>query len=117
MSHSARTGAAVVRGGTSAAISFGHILQDLPYGINGVANNITQLTTQLGYMARSAKEAGVSMRAALLSSIANPATIAVLAVSAITTAMVFFRGRVGKAKQSTDEQKTAFDELSKSIDD
>lgn len=111
-----RQGAAAFRGGTSAAMSFGHILQDIPYGINGVANNITQLVTQLGYMATSAKAAGVSMRAALLSSIANPATIAVLAVSAITTAMVFFRGRVGKAKEATDEFSSSIQKTREEVD-
>src|SRR5690554_3371724 len=115
MSHSARTGAAVVRGGTSAAISFGHIIQDLPYGINGVANNITQLTTQMGYMAASAKAAGISMRTALIASISNPATLAVLGVSALTTAMVFFTGRVGKAKKETKELKDEVDEYISSL--
>lgn len=100
-----RQGVAGIRGGTAAAISFGHIIQDLPYGINGVANNITQLTTQMGYMAASAKAAGVSMRTALIRSIANPATLAVLGVSALTTAMVYFTGRVGKAKKETDGLK------------
>src|SRR5690606_6954252 len=106
-----REGAAGIRGGTSAAISFGHIIQDLPYGINGVANNITQLTTQLGYMATSAKAAGVSMRTALISSLSNPATLAVLGVSALTTAMVYFTGRVGKAKKETDSLAKSFKSL------
>lgn len=107
-----RQGAAAIRGGTSAAISFGHIIQDLPYGINGVANNITQLTTQMGYMAASAKAAGVSMRTALLASISNPATLAVLGVSALTSAIVFFTGRVGKAKKGTDDLKSSILSLS-----
>lgn len=107
-----RQGASAIRGGTSAAISFGHIIQDLPYGINGVANNITQLTTQMGYMAASAKAAGVSMRTALIASISNPATLAVLGVSALTSAMVFFTGRVGKAKKGTDDLKSSILSLS-----
>lgn len=111
-----RKGAAGIRGGTSAAISFGHIIQDLPYGINGVANNITQLTTQMGYMAASAKAAGVGMKTALIASISNPATLAVLGVSALTTAIVYFTGKVGKAKKETKELKDEVDEYISSLD-
>lgn len=114
---SAKRGATAIRGGTSAAMSFGHIIQDMPYGINGVANNITQLTTQLGYMSRSAKAAGVSMRAALLSSISNPATIAVLAVSAITTALTIYQARASKAKKETDDLGKSFKTLGQIMDE
>src|SRR5690606_21749970 len=100
---SAKRGATAIRGGTSAAVSFGHILQDLPYGVRGWANNVTQLTTELGYMARSAKAAGVSMKTAMLLAFDNPPSITVLGVSAITTALTINHARASKAKKKTDD--------------
>src|SRR5690606_35472576 len=114
---SANRGSTAIRGGTSAAVSFGHILQDLPYGIRGWANNVTQLTTELGYMARSAKAAGVSMKTALLSAFGNPATIAVLGVSAITTALTIYQARASKAKKETDDLGKSFKTLGQIMDE
>ncbi|HYG84528.1 MAG TPA: hypothetical protein VD907_06670 [Verrucomicrobiae bacterium] len=98
-----RKSVAAFNGGSNAALSFSQIIQDAPYGIRGVANNITQLTTNLGYMAASAKAAGISMKSALLGSLANPATLAILGVSVLTTGLQLFSDRAAKAKKKTDE--------------
>lgn len=112
------------RGGTSAAMSFGHIIQDLPYGINGIANNITQLGTQLVYVSNSAKAAGVSVKTALISSMLNPATLAIVGLSAVTTGMQLMarngEGLAGVLKlvaSDTDALTTANSELAKSYAD
>src|SRR5690606_7850477 len=113
---SANRSATAKSGGTAAAMSFGHIIQDMPYGINGVAKQIMQLTTQLGYMSRSAKVAGVRMNTALLTALGNPATIAVLAVSAITTALTIYQSRASKAKKETDELGKSFKTVGQNMD-
>ena len=44
---------------------FSRIIQDAPYGIQGVANNITQLTTQFGYLTKKTGSAKGALKAML----------------------------------------------------
>lgn len=75
------------RGGsaTSAITSFSQVIQDAPFGIRGVANNLEQLSTQLIFLQQSAGGSRAAMRA-LLSSLAGPAGILV-AISLVTASM------------------------------
>src|SRR5690625_19679 len=68
-----------------AMTSFSQVIQDAPYGIQGVANNIQQLTMQLGYLTTNAGGTTKAMRAMWVS-LAGPAGI-LLAVSLVTSAM------------------------------
>lgn len=68
--------------------SFSQVIQDAPYGIRGVANNITQLTSQFGYLQKSAGGTGAALKG-MLGTLAGPAGI-LLAVSAVTSLMVAY---------------------------
>ena len=57
-----------------ALTSFSQIIQDAPYGIRGVANNITQLTSQFGYLATSSGGASNAIKA-MVGSLMGPAGI------------------------------------------
>ena len=64
---------------------FSRIIQDAPYGIQGVANNVQQLTAQFQYL--SAKSGGaVNAAKAMVGALAGPAGL-LLAVSLITIAL------------------------------
>jgi len=68
--------------------SFSQVIQDAPYGIRGVANNITQLTSQFGYLSKSTGGASNALKA-MLGSLAGPAGI-LFAVSAVTSLLVTY---------------------------
>lgn len=105
------------RGGsaTSAVTSFSQVIQDAPFGIRGVANNIEQLTTQMIFLSRSAGGARGAF-SAFISSMTGPAGI-LLAVSAVTSALVFFDQNSRKAADGVDELGDSADDTKGSIDE
>lgn len=94
-----------------ALTSFSQVVQDAPYGIRGVANNITQLTQQFGYLSKSTGGTKAALKA-MLGTLAGPAGI-LFAVSAITSLLVVFSDKLFKNKSATDENKDAQEALNK----
>lgn len=91
---------------TPAMQEFSRVIQDAPYGIQGVANNIQQLTSQFGYLQKSAGGTKAALKA-MLSSLAGPTGI-LLAVSLVTTVLVQFGD---KLFSSGEKAKTAAEKL------
>ena len=77
-----------VKGTNNTLIDFGRVIQDAPFGLIGVANNIDPLIQSFG---RLKNETGSTKSAfsALLAGLTGPAGIAI-AVSAITSALIAF---------------------------
>lgn len=105
---SQRTGQAVKNLGKTTKVnavpamqSFSQVVQDAPYGINGVANNIQQLTAQFGYLSNRTGGAKSAFKA-MLASLTGPAGI-LLAVSAVTTVLVQYGDEILDAINKTDE--------------
>jgi hypothetical protein len=71
-----------------ALTNFGRIAQDLPYGLIGVANNITPLIESLQRLSSQAKETGVSMGKQLLNSLKGGGGL-ILGFSVLTSVMQF----------------------------
>ena len=94
--------------------SFSQVIQDAPYGIRGVANNITQLTSQFGYLSKSAG-GGVAALKLMGSSILGPAGV-LFAVSAITSLMVSYDGQLFKSKTASEKLADANKKLRESLD-
>jgi hypothetical protein len=97
-----------------AMTSFSQVIQDAPFGIQGVANNITQLTMQFGQL--STKTGGA--RAALsgmLKTLAGPAGI-LLAVSVVTSLMVSFGSKLNFTANKAEKLKKKQEELVKSLE-
>lgn len=99
---------------TSVMTSFSQVVQDAPYGIRGVANNIQQLTAQFSYLQKSAGGTRLALKA-LLGSLTGPAGI-LLAVSAITSLMVTFSGSMGTAANEAEKLSDKIDDLNDSFD-
>lgn len=107
-----------------AMTSFSQVIQDSPYGIQGVANNIQQLTMQMGYLSKSAGGTKAAMQA-LIGSLAGPAGIllAVSAVTSILTAMAnkgisvgdIFNKLTGSFDSAAFAQKKFAEEATKSV--
>ena len=80
---------------------FSRVIQDAPFGIQGVANNITQLTTQFGNLSKNAGGTKAALKA-MLGTLAGPAGI-LLAVSAVTSLLVSFGDKLQFAANQTSK--------------
>lgn len=88
---------------TATLTAFGGVIQDAPYGIRGVANNIEFLTAQFGNLSRQSGGAKNAFKA-LLGSLTGPAGI-LLAVSTVTSLMVAFGDELFSTKNETQKLK------------
>lgn len=102
-------------GGLNPAIfsltNMGRVLQDLPYGLIGVANNITPLIESMVQLSANAKATGVSMGKQLLASITGGGGL-IFGFSILTSVMQFatlglsaFTRGAGSTKSKTEEMK------------
>ena len=71
---------------------FSRVIQDAPFGIQGVGNNLQQLTANFGNLSRSAGGTIPALRA-MLGALSGPAGI-LLAVSAITSLLTVFADKL-----------------------
>jgi uncharacterized protein YukE len=100
-----------------AVLDFSRIVQDLPFGMVGIVNNLQQLPGSLQRLSAASKETGKSVGSLLLSSITGVGGLG-LAVAAVTSGMLIYQngivGFTSKTKAAKDEaQKLA--ELLKSV--
>ena len=94
---------------TSSVLELGRVISDAPYGIRGMANNLTQLVSQLAF---STKEAG-SFAAALRqmwTAMMGPLGI-VVAITAVISAFDWLYGANKKAEKSTSDFRQEVEEL------
>lgn len=98
-----------------AVTEFSRVIQDAPFGIQGVANNITQLTQNFGYLKNQTGSTSSALKA-MLKTLTGPAGV-LLAVSAVTSLLVSYGDQLFKS--STDAEKLAKkqEELTKSLED
>ena len=94
--------------------SFSQIIQDAPFGIQGVANNITQLTMQFGNLSTKTGGAGTAMKA-MLKTLAGPAGI-LLVVSIVTSLMVSFGDSMFKSKTDAEKLAEKQEKLAKALE-
>lgn len=93
---------------------FSRVIQDAPYGIQGVGNNITQLVSQFGYLQKSAGGTKQAMKA-LISSFAGPAGI-LFAVSTAVSLLTVYGDELFKTTNSTKKLQEQQDLLNESFD-
>ena len=110
-----KLGKSVGANAVPALTSFSQVVQDAPYGIRGVANNITQLTSQFGYLSKSSGGAKAALKA-MLGTLSGPAGV-LLVVSLVTSALVAFGDKMSFAKDKASKLKDEQDKLSKSLTD
>lgn len=98
-----------------AMTEFSRVIQDAPFGIQGVANNIQQLTSQFGHLTTKLGGSKAALKA-MLSTLAGPTGI-LLAVSVVTSLLVSFGDQLFKAKDKAKELKEEQERLTKSLKD
>lgn len=90
--------------------NFTRVVQDAPYGIRGVANNIDPLVESFTRLRSQTGSAGLAFRA-MLGTLAGPAGI-LLTVSTVTSALTFFGDKLADTGQ---KGKEAFAELAQGL--
>jgi hypothetical protein len=96
------------------AIAFNRIIQDSPFGIIGVGNNIQQFTEQLSALKIQTGSTGSALKV-FFSSLITPANLAILAVSAITSAWTAYSLGLFDAKEETKETTTETERLNQAL--
>ena len=86
---------------TSATMELSRVISDAPYGIRGMANNITQLVSQMGTATTKAGGLGAALKL-MVKQLMGPLGI-VFAITAAVSALDYFFGANKKAKDSTKE--------------
>ena len=87
--------------GNAAMTAFSRTIQDAPFGIMGVSNNITNLTEQFGYLKNKTGSSGGALKA-MLRDLKGFGGIT-LAISLATSALLVFGDKIFGTKQKVDE--------------
>jgi len=96
------------------AVEFSRIIQDAPFGIIGIGNNLQQLTANFAQVSKSAGGAGAAIKASLASLI-SPANLLVLGISAVTAAFTAYQMGAFDFLKSNEEAKKSLNELTSEI--
>ena len=103
------------------AIEFNRIIQDSPFGLIGIGNNIQQLTANFAQLKSTTNAAGQQLTTfaalkATLSAIISPANLLVLAISAVTAGFTAYQMGAFSSKKETEELKTAQETYNESLE-
>ncbi len=101
--------------GSAAMTSFSRTIQDAPFGLMGVSNNITNLTEQFGYLKKSTGSAKGALQA-MLRDLKGFGGVT-LAISLATSLMLVFGDTLFKTKDRAKELREEQDKLTKSLED
>jgi hypothetical protein len=107
---------------TSTLTNFSRVVQDAPFGLIGIANNIDPLVTSFQQLKASTGTTGGALKA-LVGQLAGPAGVA-LAISTVTSLLITFGDRLFSSGQSArqlaeaskkvaDEQKAIFEGIAR----
>lgn len=91
-----------IRANSAVAVEFSRIVQDAPYGIIGVGNNITQLTQSFANLRAQTGSTSKALKMAF-SSLLSGTNLLVLGISAVTTAFTLYSMYSRKAKKDTED--------------
>ncbi len=90
-----------------AMLNFGRVIQDAPFGILGIANNLNPLVESMGRASAAAKATGTSLTKNLLGALKGPGGIGI-AISVVSSLLIVFGDRLfGAGKKA----KTAADDI------
>lgn len=98
----------------SVGTDFARIIQDAPFGIIGVGNNITQLAGSFQNLKNQTGSTGQALKTAF-SSIFSSANLLVLGVSAVTTALTVYSMTAKDTGGSVDDLKQSQDDFNESL--
>jgi len=82
------------------AVEFSRIIQDSPFGIIGIGNNIQQLTANFAQLRSQTTSTGAALSSAL-GALISPANLLVLGISAVTAGFTAYQMGAFKSKEET----------------
>lgn len=91
-----------IRANSAVATEFSRIVQDAPYGIIGVGNNITQLTQSFANLRAQTGSTSKALKMAF-TGLFSGTNLLVLGISAVTTAFTLYSMYSRKAKKDTED--------------
>lgn len=97
------------------ALEFNRIIQDAPFGIIGVGNNIQQLTANFAQLRAGSASTGAALKASLLS-IVSPANLVLLGVSALTSLWTAYQLGVFESKEETVSFREELEKFVETLD-
>ena len=98
------------------AIAFNRIIQDAPFGIIGVGNNIQQFAEQLSALRVTTGSTGSALTT-FFSSLLTKSNLIVLGISAVTAAFTAYQLGVFDTKNEVDELTKAQEDFNNSLKD
>jgi hypothetical protein len=98
---------------TSTLTNFSRVVQDAPFGLIGIANNIDPLVTSFQQLKASTGTTGGAFKA-LVGQLAGPAGIA-LAISTVTSLLITFGDRLFDTGKAAEKVKSDADQLKDAI--
>jgi hypothetical protein len=102
--------------GNAAILDFSRVVQDLPFGLVGIVNNLTQIPGTLQRLSIAAKESGKSMASLLFSSATGFGGIGLI-LSAVTSGLLIFQNGIQGFGRASKKAKEDAEELKKVIKD
>lgn len=100
---------------SAVALEFNRIIQDAPFGIIGVGNNIQQLAAQFTTLRQRSRSSGEAVSAAL-TAIVSPVNLLSLGISGLTTLFTLYALGVFDARDETDALADSLEEARKQLD-
>jgi hypothetical protein len=98
------------------AIAFNRIIQDAPFGIIGVSNNIQQFAEQLSALRVTTGSTGKAL-STFFGSLLTKSNLVILGISAVTAAFTAYQLGLFDSKKEVDELTKAQNEFNESLKD
>lgn len=105
-----------VRGSNTVALEFNRIIQDAPFGIIGIGNNLQQLSANFSNLSKNAGGAGPAIKAAFSALVTGP-NLALLAISALTAGFTAYQMGAFDFLKTNKEAKKSLEDLQKELDE
>lgn len=109
-----------MRNASGVTMEFNRIIQDAPFGMMGIGNNIQQLASNWQHYTQQARAAAaangttvttMSLVKGVMSSMLSPANLLTLGIAAVTSAWTAYTMWQQRANKSSKETKSAYDKL------
>lgn len=100
-------------GATASVLELGRAISDAPYGIRGMANNLSQLTSQLAFTTKAAGGFRAALKS-MWSAMLGPLGI-VIAIQSVLAIFEHLSMQTKKAERSTSDLKNEISELATAI--
>jgi chromosome segregation ATPase len=96
------------------AIAFNRIIQDAPFGLLGVGNNIQQFTEQISFLKQSTGSTGAALKT-FFSSLITPTNLLILGVSALTSGLTAYQMGAFDSAEETKDLRSETDIFNESL--